>query len=546
MPNAVVKSYAKKSGKSVEQVEKIWKDTEASAHKAHPEWKKGDKLYAYVNGTVAKRLGLKESIDDGGPDAAMYDTKPPRKPSPPKQDPDFRSQRDRDEDVIGGDTVPYVKESADDQPREDVMSFDSDAWREAVFANPKMKHSECRYAQQVIRGEEGDFDIEPQHRKLINDYYRIKKEKAMKESATKKGNESTETLKKVGSAGNYDFYKGSDEGRTVWNIVPKGSKAPAGGYHDKGHIEKVKGVKFPVTESVNDAGPVKNMRCSVCGARTLGRQHSNMDTGYGICPTCFDKHSARADAEAEPRGHGAEWIWGKKGVHHSLPESGSLIGAESPSQCNSQGMFESLLHLTKGVKLGEASTHDDNTVSLFSKIRKGDRVTILTPQGQERSGRAVMRGPAGWVLNMGGAHGTPGIASDRNVVRVRGVTESFDPSTHPFNQMMARKGAERMAKIAAHYKKDAKDVTNDEIIRYNQRNFKKDDPQRMGESTDKAEGDFGYIAFYKGKKMEVYAKTKLAARDKAAKAFGAKKPHEVEVELAERPDGSDVVHIPLM
>jgi hypothetical protein len=55
----------------------------------------------------------------------------------------------------------------------------------------------------------------------------------------------------------------------------------------------------------------------------------------------------------------------------------------------------------------------------FHEIQPGDRVTILTPQGQERSGRAVMRSSyGGWVLNMGGAHGTPGIVSEENFVRV--------------------------------------------------------------------------------------------------------------------------------
>jgi hypothetical protein len=30
-----------------------------------------------------------------------------------------------------------------------------------------------------------------------------------------------------------------------------------------------------------------------------------------------------------------------------------------------------------------------------------------------------MRGPAGWVLNLGGAHGTPGITSEENLVRIK-------------------------------------------------------------------------------------------------------------------------------
>jgi hypothetical protein len=58
----------------------------------------------------------------------------------------------------------------------------------------------------------------------------------------------------------------------------------------------------------------------------------------------------------------------------------------------------------------------------MAKIQAGDRVTILVPNGigrhgveyKQKTGRAVMRGPAGWVLNMGGAHGTPGVATVKN------------------------------------------------------------------------------------------------------------------------------------
>ena len=56
---------------------------------------------------------------------------------------------------------------------------------------------------------------------------------------------------------------------------------------------------------------------------------------------------------------------------------------------------------------------------ILDSIGPGDRVTIRTPHGSERTGRAVMRGPAGWVLNLGGAHGTPGIADERNIVKIK-------------------------------------------------------------------------------------------------------------------------------
>ena len=57
---------------------------------------------------------------------------------------------------------------------------------------------------------------------------------------------------------------------------------------------------------------------------------------------------------------------------------------------------------------------------LYATITVGSRVTLRTPQGQERTGRAVMLGPAGWVLNIGGRHGTPGVVSATNLVAVWG------------------------------------------------------------------------------------------------------------------------------
>jgi hypothetical protein len=57
--------------------------------------------------------------------------------------------------------------------------------------------------------------------------------------------------------------------------------------------------------------------------------------------------------------------------------------------------------------------------NVLDAIRFGDRVTIVNRFGQERTGRATLRGPYGWVLNMGGAHGTPAIADERNIVKVK-------------------------------------------------------------------------------------------------------------------------------
>lgn len=64
------------------------------------------------------------------------------------------------------------------------------------------------------------------------------------------------------------------------------------------------------------------------------------------------------------------------------------------------------------------------TKTILDAIRPGDKVTILNRFGRARTGRAVMRGPAGWVLNIGGRHGTPDIATDDNVVRVAARKET--------------------------------------------------------------------------------------------------------------------------
>lgn len=60
----------------------------------------------------------------------------------------------------------------------------------------------------------------------------------------------------------------------------------------------------------------------------------------------------------------------------------------------------------------------------MSQIRSGDKVTFADRFGQLRVGRAVMPSAhGGWVLNMGGAHGTPAVVDERNVVRVKKARE---------------------------------------------------------------------------------------------------------------------------
>lgn len=63
---------------------------------------------------------------------------------------------------------------------------------------------------------------------------------------------------------------------------------------------------------------------------------------------------------------------------------------------------------------------------MLNHIEPGDKITILVYAGRGRegtewkpkSGKAVMRGPHGWVLDMGGRFGTPGIADETNIVAI--------------------------------------------------------------------------------------------------------------------------------
>ena len=56
---------------------------------------------------------------------------------------------------------------------------------------------------------------------------------------------------------------------------------------------------------------------------------------------------------------------------------------------------------------------------MFKDIQVGDSVTMSTPQGQVLNGKAVMKGPYGWVINVGGRHRTPRVVHENNFVKMR-------------------------------------------------------------------------------------------------------------------------------
>ena len=56
---------------------------------------------------------------------------------------------------------------------------------------------------------------------------------------------------------------------------------------------------------------------------------------------------------------------------------------------------------------------------MFKEIQVGDTVYFSTPHSKELKGKAVMKGPVGWVVNMGGRHGMPSVVTKRNFIKIR-------------------------------------------------------------------------------------------------------------------------------
>ena len=65
MPNNIVKSFADKTGKSKDEVEKLWNKSKEIVKKEYPKVKEDTpEFFKLVTGTLKKSLGLKESFRD--------------------------------------------------------------------------------------------------------------------------------------------------------------------------------------------------------------------------------------------------------------------------------------------------------------------------------------------------------------------------------------------------------------------------------------------------------------------------------------------------
>lgn len=107
------------------------------------------------------------------------------------------------------------------------------------------------------------------------------------------------------------------------------------------------------------------------------------------------------------------------------------------------------------------------------EIKNGDKVTILIPAGmgrggqewKEATGKATMKSPkvGGWVLNMGGAHGTPKLASPKNIVAVNGkrvIKESLEEGKgNPRWEYQDSRGVSQTGTVIKTVDKGGTDVT---------------------------------------------------------------------------------------
>ncbi len=123
----------------------------------------------------------------------------------------------------------------------------------------------------------------------------------------------------------------------------------------------------------------------------------------------------------------------------------------------------------------------------------------------------------------------------------RDKEERAKPVGHRFTNKLANKlGVSQFKKPTA----EQVEKYNGKGIYSENRKDKSDiKPRERFEQGGDTEGENGYVAFYKGKRMEVYANSSYQAQKKAAEAFKAKKSYDVTVVLAEK-GGAQVTHTP--
>lgn len=501
MPNAVVQSYAKQSGESVEAVEKMWDEAKASAHKAHPDWKDGDRLYAYVNGTVAKRLGLKgRSTNEstlGGKARKLNEAKSLTKAQ--KNHPFYCFKRGCRKSAW--ETPEYLTEADWDFTRKVVEILKSGTPDDLYEALRSDAGQARRFFDVILGWPEGfSYCLERSYveKTAFEGMRRHELDKLEMALDVRGGKEHTELQSRP-----LPVRESVDAVRLIKRDCGIHSGPPRAngdngcrkcGYinqHREEHPECYQAGGTPYVALLgNKVGNKTNESYTTDLTKVLSaklpqwtfKPHGNGGAVAAYPPGGPSKDNWEALNRVAYISSASGPLYVVTQLRKSKNESGSLIGAESPSQVNSQGMFESLLDIgTRVHRIRESVVESiDKPATLVGRTDKYDFY-----EGED-GGRAYWN-----IVPSGSEAPTGGYRGKEHIEQVKGVKFS-----------------------------EAKPVN---------------------ESTE-GDGLCGYVAFYRGKRTEVRAKTKLAAQEMAAKKLGAKKSYEVNVELAERPDGSQVVH----
>lgn len=77
--------------------------------------------------------------------------------------------------------------------------------------------------------------------------------------------------------------------------------------------------------------PIRALTCCCCGSETRGRQWWNRDTGYGICPDCYNRQAKKEDVKT------LDSYYGKPGFHHSITHSAAPWGVENDTITSTEG-----------------------------------------------------------------------------------------------------------------------------------------------------------------------------------------------------------------
>ena len=149
----------------------------------------------------------------------------------------------------------------------------------------------------------------------------------------------------------------------------------------------------------------------------------NISEGYVDANGAFHPIRAAGDYKAKRAGETKKYATGKKRKVSKAKKTVTVAHVRRAAKKTVAQIKAALSTKTKRrnpVSRGVLEIHDaQKQLTLYDSIKAGKSVTVRVRGGGTRSGRATMRGPAGWVLTPSKHTGNPPIAYPGNIVSVR-------------------------------------------------------------------------------------------------------------------------------